>query len=193
MSTEGFPFDPAAGRARLLELVRARAFLDGIQVRLASGKLSDFYIDGKKITLEPEGLYLFARLVIRAVEDLPEVSAVGGLTLGADPIAAAVCALSHPLGRPLKAFIVRKEAKGHGTGRRIEGSISAGEKVVIVEDTITTGASCLRAIRAVEEAGAAVRAVVALVDREDPEADAFRRSYEVRPLFTITEIRQANG
>ncbi|MEZ5987720.1 MAG: orotate phosphoribosyltransferase [Planctomycetota bacterium] len=182
-------FDPIEGRARLLDLVRERAYRDGLDIVLASGKRSTFYVDGKKITLHPEGLYLFASLLLDALEDWPEVTAVGGLTLGADPIAAAVCALSHQRGRPLSAFLVRKEPKGHGTGSRIEGELAEGQKVAILEDTITTGGSSRKAIDAVRELGADPVVVMALVDREDEDGEGFRAEFAVRPLFRLSELR----
>lgn len=182
-------FDPIAARARLLTLVRERAFRDGLDITLASGKRSTFYINGKTITLEPEGLYLFARLLLIELRKLPEVTAVGGLTMGADPIASAICALSFAEGRPMPAFLVRKEAKGHGTGSRIEGDLKKGQKVAIIEDTITTGGSARRAIEAVREVGAIPVVVYALADREDEDGAGFRREFDVRPLFSLKEIR----
>src|SRR5690606_4481033 len=144
-------------------------FKDGVDVTLASGKRSTFYIDGKKITLEAEGLWLFARLLLAELEAFPGVTAIGGLTLGADPIASACCALSFETGRSLRAFLVRKEPKGHGLGARIEGELAAGQQVAIVEDTITTGGSARKAIDAVRELGAEPVVVLALADREDPD------------------------
>lgn len=176
-------------RARLLELVRERAWRDGVDVVLVSGKRSDFYVQGKRITLHPEGLNLFARLLLDALDEFPEITAIGGLTMGADPIAAAVCALSHDRGRPIDAFLVRKEAKGHGIGSRIEGDLAAGQKVAIVEDTVTTGGSARKAIDAVREVGAEPVVVFALVDRGDPDAAAFRSEFDVRSLFTVEELR----
>ncbi|MBI5852956.1 MAG: orotate phosphoribosyltransferase [Planctomycetes bacterium] len=182
-------FDPAAARARLLALVRERAYRDGIDITLASGKKSSFYINGKTITLEPEGLWLFAKLVLHELRAFPQVTAIGGLTMGADPIASAVCALSFEAGRPLRAFLVRKEAKGHGTGSRIEGELARGQQVAILEDTITTGGSARKAIDAVREVGAVPVVVLALADREDEDGAAFRKEFDVRPLFTLAEIR----
>lgn len=178
-------------RTRLLELVRERAYRDGLDIVLASGKRSTFYINGKKITLDPEGLNLTARLMLKELEEFPEVTAVGGLTLGADPLAAAVSALSFDTGQNLRAFLVRKEPKGHGTSSLIEGDLARGEKVAILEDTITTGGSSKKAIAAVTEAGAEAVVVLALADREDPDADGFRAEIEVRPLLTLTDIRGA--
>ncbi|MEZ5966641.1 MAG: orotate phosphoribosyltransferase [Planctomycetota bacterium] len=182
-------FDPAAARARLVELVRERAYRDGVDVVLASGKRSTFYINGKEVTLHPEGLWLLARLMLHELAALPAITAVGGLTLGADPMAAAICALSHETGQNLEAFLVRKEAKGHGTGSRIEGTLRKGQRVAILEDTVTTGGSARRAIDAVREVGAEVVVVLALADREDPDADAFRAEFDVRSLVTLSDLR----
>jgi orotate phosphoribosyltransferase len=135
-------------RARLLELLRARSF-ERRAVTLSSGKTSDFYIDSKQTVLSAEGHFLVGHLFCALIEDrVPKVEAVGGLTLGADPLASATSLVSFLLGRPLAAFYVRKEPKGHGTGQYIEGArhLRAGAPVAIVEDVITTGASTLKAI-----------------------------------------------
>ena len=183
-------FEPAAAKARLLQLVRERAYKDGIDIVLASGKRSTFYINGKKVSLHPEGLWLIAKLLLERLKKHPEITAVGGLTIGADPLASAVAALSFETGQNLKAFLVRKEAKGHGTGSRIEGDLERGEKVAILEDTVTTGGSAKKAIEAVVEAGAIPVVVMAIADREDPDADAFRREFRVECLLTLSEIRK---
>lgn len=181
--------DPRVARERLLELVKQRAYRDDLDIVLASGKRSTFYVNGKKITLHPEGLFLFASLLLDELEAYPEITAVGGLTMGADPIAAAICVLSHLRGRPIAAFLVRKEAKGHGTGSRIEGDLETGQKVAIIEDTITTGGSAIKAIEAVKEVGADPSVVFALVDREDEDAQDFRETYDIRPLFTLSQLK----
>jgi orotate phosphoribosyltransferase len=181
--------DFAANRARLLEIVRERAYKDGLDIVLASGKRSTFYIQGKRVTLHPEGLYLLARLLLCELRKYPEVTAIGGLTLGADPIAAAMAALSYETGQHLNAFLVRKEPKGHGVGSQIEGDLVAGEKVAIIEDTITTGGSARKAIDAVRAVGAEPVVVLALADREDEDAAAFRAEIDVVSLFGLTEIR----
>jgi orotate phosphoribosyltransferase len=183
-------FDPVAGKARLLELVRERAYKDGLDITLVSGKKSDFYINGKKVSLHPEGLYLIARLMLEELRSLPDVTAIGGLTMGADPIASAIAALSYETGQNLSAFLVRKEPKGHGLGSRIEGDLEKGQKVVVIEDTITTGGSALKAVDAAREVGAEVVAVMAIADREDPDAAGFRSEFDVRCLVTLSEIRQ---
>ncbi len=182
-------FDPVSGKQRLLQLVRERAYRDGLDITLASGKKSTFYINGKKVSLHPEGLWLIARLMLDALAKHPEVTAIGGLTIGADPIASAIAALSHETGQDLHAFLVRKEAKGHGTGSRIEGDLAAGQKVAIIEDTVTTGGSARKAIEAVREVGAVPVVVLTIADREDADADGFRSEFQVVPLVTLSEIR----
>jgi orotate phosphoribosyltransferase len=184
--------DPKTARPRLLQLVRERAFRDGIDITLASGKRSDFYINGKTISLHAEGLWLAANLMLDQLDQFPRVVAIGGLTLGADPLAGAMCALSWQRGRPLDAFIVRKEAKGHGTGSRIEGEVPSADRgqVAILEDTVTTGGSARQAIDAVRaEAGADVAVVLALADRLDPDSAPFRAEFDLRPLFDVQQIR----
>ena len=185
-------WDPMAARARLSELVRERAYRDGVDIVLASGKRSSFYINGKRVTLHPEGLYLTARLMLAELEAWPQVTAVGGLTLGADPIVSAMSALSFGTGQNLQAFLVRKERKTHGTGGLIEGELSAGERVAIVEDTITTGGSARKAIEAVRELGAEPEVVLALVDREDGDGDQFRAEFQVRSLISMADLRGAD-
>ena len=143
------------------------------------------------MTLDPEGIYLVGRLMLTELEAFPEITAIGGLTLGADPMAAAVSALSHTTGQNLRAFLVRKEPKAHGTGSLIEGDLEPGEKVAVLEDTITTGASARKAIDAVVAAGAVPVVVLALADREDREADGFRAEFDVRPLLQLADIRGA--
>ena len=183
------PYSREEARARLLELVRERAYQEGVDIVLASGKRSSFYVNGKRITLHPEGLFLFASLLLDELESLPQVDAVGGMAIGADPISAAVATLSWTRGRPIDAFLVRKEAKGHGTGSQIEGEIGEGSRVAIVEDTVTTGGSSRKAIDAVRATGAEVVCVLALVDREDPDGDGFRADFDVRPIFKLHELK----
>jgi orotate phosphoribosyltransferase len=183
------PFDPAAAKTRLLELVRERAYKDGIDIVLASGKRSDFYINGKKVSLHPEGLWLIAKLLLEKLKAYPEITAIGGLTLGADPLASAVAALSYESGQNIGAFLVRKEAKGHGTGSRIEGDLAPGQKVCVIEDTITTGGSAKKAIDAVLGVGAVPVVIMAIADREDPDAAPFRKEFNVECLVTLSEIR----
>ncbi|MBV8300654.1 MAG: orotate phosphoribosyltransferase, partial [Candidatus Dormibacteraeota bacterium] len=153
-------------RAELHDLLLQRAFRFGDFV-LTSGRRSDYYVDGKQVTLLGRGVYLVALAVLDRCRELG-VSAVGGLTLGADPIAAAVAALSGAGESPVDAFIVRKEAKSHGTGAAIEGPpLHAGQRVVLVDDTLTTGGTFLQAAAAVRTAGAVVVEAICVVDREE--------------------------
>ena len=180
-------FDATKARGRLLEVVREKALRRG-RFTLASGKESDFYLDCRLVTLDPEGLFLLSRLILEDLKDSP-VEAVGGLTLGADPIAAGVAALSHLEGRPVRAFLVRKEMKSHGTQKRIEGAPLAGARVAVVEDVMTTGGSAREAIAQAEAAGAKVERVYCLVDRLEGGGDELRsKGYVVRPIFTVTEV-----
>lgn len=182
------PYDARLDNAReeLRRLLLQRAVRRGA-ITLRSGATSTYYIDCREVTLAPDGLALVARLML---ESLPaEIQAVGGPTLGADPIAAGICLLSGQMGRPLPAFIVRKEAKDHGRGKRIEGPVSAGLRVAVVEDTVTTGGALMEALSAVEAAGMVAGAVRCIVDRESGGLDALRaRGYDARALFTASDL-----
>ena len=157
---------------KLLALLAARSAKRG-QFTLASGRQSDLYIDARLTTMSPEGLALVGPLGLAALEGAGwGVDAVGGLTLGADPVSYAIAYASMLAGRPMRAFTVRKEAKAHGTGRLIEGPFRAGDRVAVIEDVITTGGSALRAVEAVRAAGGIVAGVLALVDREEGGREA---------------------
>jgi orotate phosphoribosyltransferase len=174
-------------RARLLELVKTHALKRGHFV-LASGRESTYYLDGRLVTLSAEGAYLIGRLVWDAIRDL-QVQAVGGPTLGADPMATAVAIASYQSGHPIPAFIVRKEAKSHGTGKMVEGPLPEYARVAIVDDTITSGGSAITAIEALESMGCQVAAVVSLVDRLEGASEALAaRGYRYLPLFTIRDL-----
>jgi len=148
---------------------------------LSSGKKSDFYVDCRKVTLHPQGAKLIGKIILEKIKGL-KVDAIGGLTLGADPITSTVVALS-----TIPGFIVRKKAKEHGTQQRIEGLIEPGWKVVIVEDVATTGASALQAIEAAEAAGAKVIKVISVVDREEGAAESLK-NYDFDPIFRRSEL-----
>lgn len=156
-----------ADRAELAELVRTLAVVHG-RVRLSSGREADYYVDLRRATLHHRAAPLIGKLVRELTADWDYV-AVGGLTLGADPVATAVL---HAPGRSIDAFVVRKEAKSHGMQRRIEGANVTGERVLVVEDTSTTGGSALTAVAAVQEAGGEVVGVVTVVDRATGAAEA---------------------
>jgi orotate phosphoribosyltransferase len=157
---------------RLLSILAERSARRG-QFTLASGRQSTLYIDARLTTMSPDGLALIGPLALAVLRDADwRVHAVGGLTLGADPISYAISYASAETVTPLRAFTVRKEAKAHGTGRLIEGPFQAGDRVAIIEDVITTGGSALRAVEAVRAAGGTVVGVLALVDREEGGRDA---------------------
>jgi orotate phosphoribosyltransferase len=152
---------------RLLTLLAERSARRG-HFTLASGRQSTLYIDARLTTMSPDGLALIGPLALSALHSAGwAVDAVGGLTLGADPMSYAIAYASALAGSPVRAFTVRKEAKAHGTGRLIEGPFREGDRVAVVEDVITTGGSALRAAQAVRDAGGIVAGVLALVDREE--------------------------
>jgi orotate phosphoribosyltransferase len=157
---------------RLLSILAERSARRG-QFTLASGRQSTLYIDARLTTMSPDGLALIGPLALAALRDVDwRVQAIGGLTLGADPISYAIAYASAETTSPLRAFTVRKEAKTHGTGRLIEGPFHDGDRVAVIEDVITTGGSALRAVEAVRAAGGIVAGVLALVDREEGGRDA---------------------
>ncbi len=133
---------------------------------LTSGKKASFYIDLRQVSLDHRVAPLIGDVMLEVLMEFPEAEMVGGLTMGADPIASAIMHRAVIAGRPLDAFVVRKEPKGHGMGKQVEGPSVQGRKVVVVEDTSTTGGSPLKAIEAVEKAGATVVAVAVVVDRD---------------------------
>ncbi len=158
-------------RDELRELVADRAFTYG-DFTLTSGRRSDYYVDGKQVTLDGRGLYLVAWFALQHCRQ-HDIDAIGGLTLGADPIASAVAALSGETERPLTAFIVRKEVKAHGTARTIEGpNLHAAQRVLLVDDTLTTGGTFLQASEAVLTTGATIVGALCVVDREEGGREA---------------------
>src|SRR5438067_7556969 len=172
-------------RARLLELLRTRAFAER-EVTLSSGAKSNFYIDCKQVSLDAEGALLIGELFHAVIDEVaPQAVAVGGLTLGADPLATATSIVSFQAGRPRAAFLVRKEPKGHGTGQWIESAkLPDGAKVVILEDVVTTGASTLRAIERARGAGLTILYAVGLVDRLEGGREAVTEETPLVTLFT---------
>jgi orotate phosphoribosyltransferase len=178
-----------ADRSRLLEILRTLSF-ERRKVILASGRESDFYIDCKRTALTAEGHVLIGRVLFDRVRRIqPLVRGVGGLTLGADPIASAIALTSFLEGEPVDAFIVRKEPKGHGTGQWIEGrkTIPDGSRVVVIEDVVTTGGSALKAIERCRAERLEPVACLALVDR----AEGGREAIEAQgvPLQAVFERR----
>lgn len=174
-------------RERLRRLLRELSLRRG-EFTLASGRKSDYYLDCRRSTLHPEASWLAARAVLETLErEGLDAEAIGGLTLGADPIVGAVVALSHEAGRPLPGFIVRKDSKQHGLRQRIEGTPVEGKRVVVIDDVVTTAGSTLEAVQAVREAGGTVIGAVCLVDREEGGA-ARLAGIPFFPIFTRSEL-----
>lgn len=152
-------------RQQLIDYISAGAVFHG-DFTLTSGKKATYYVDLRKVSLDHRVAPLIGQVMIDLIKDVPDVSAVGGLTMGADPIAAAVMHQGAAQGLAYDAFVVRKEPKDHGRGRQVEGPELAGKRVVVLEDTSTTGGSPLAAIAALEKVGAIVAAVAVVVDRD---------------------------
>ncbi|MCL2430309.1 MAG: orotate phosphoribosyltransferase [Alphaproteobacteria bacterium] len=173
----------AEKRERLRQIIREKSFSAGGDFRLASGTGSSIYFDLKKTVFDPEGATLVADMLFEAIRH-DDVDQVGGLEIGAVPIATAVAMRSWPE-RPIRAFFVRKEAKGHGTNKLIDGEYRDGGKTILVEDVTTTGGSAMKAVNAVRERGGAVIKIVTIVDRlEGAKAKLAREGIELVALFT---------
>ena len=182
--------------AELLELAKARGALSFGDYVLSSGQRSSYYFDGRRLTLDPRGAYLTGKAFFELLRRY-DVDAVGGPTLGADPIVTAVALTSGLEGKPMSAFIVRKEGKAHGMGNLIEGPLEPGSRVAIVDDACSTGASLLHAVDAAEAEGHEVVVVMAIIDRRQGGSEELRRrGYEFRCLLEAMpdgDIRIAPG
>jgi orotate phosphoribosyltransferase len=176
--------DVTSPRERLLEIIRAKAIVHG-RVTLSSGKEADYYVDLRRITLDGEAAPLVGQVMRRLTADLA-FDAVGGLTLGADPVATAMLHAAAAAGERLDAFVVRKAGKAHGLQQRIEGPSIAGRRVLVVEDTTTTGASPLEAVSAAREAGAEVVAVATIADRATGAGERLEAEAGVPYLFVYS-------
>jgi len=177
---------------RLIELIIEKAFRYSEEpvFRLVSGRMSNYYFNCKAVTLYPEGMHLIGNLLFDLIKNL-DVKGIGGLTLGADPIAYAVAYTSYLRGGPIEAFVVRKTAKSHGTMQWIEGNIKRGDKVVIVDDVITTGKSTIEAITRSKEAGLDIVKVIALIDRQEGGKEAVEASgYKLDSIITREEVME---
>jgi len=175
-------------RERLKEILIRNSILRG-KFTLASGKESSYYIDARLTTLDPEGVSLVAEIFLEEILKDPGINAVGGPTMGADPIVGALIAESHRTGRPLRGFLVRKKEKDHGTGKIVEGGLKPGDVTAVVEDVVTTGGSVVTAIEAVKSIGAEVRKALVIVDREEGGDQTFRKmGIELYSIFKISEL-----
>jgi len=185
----------SSAKEQLRTLLQEKSVYHG-EFTLASGAKSDFYVDARVTTLDPRGACLIGEVGWKLVKETASklgkrVDAIGGLTLGADPVALSIGIASQRQdpSSPLQVFTVRKAAKEHGRQKRIEGNFSPGNSVVVVDDVITTGGSTLQAIDAIEEAGGRVAFVIVLVDREEGgRANIQRRGHMVIPIFTRREL-----
>ncbi|RQW79659.1 MAG: orotate phosphoribosyltransferase [Methanothrix sp.] len=177
----------ASERERLLELLKSKS-LEIRDVTLSSGRKSDYYIDCKRVTLTPEGAFLTAKLMLDMIG--PDVSAVGGLTLGADPIVSSIAVVSHLQKRNVAALIVRKEPKKHGTMSYVEGpALEKGAKVAVVEDVVTSGASLLRAVERIAAAGYQPVQALTILDRQEGGREAIsEKGFELQALFTRADL-----
>ena len=171
---------------RLLDLFKSRAFSFGRFV-LASGKESTYYVNSKKALFHSEAVALLGEAIWDRTKDL-DIQAVGGLEVGAIPLATAAVLHYHRQGRELEGFFVRKEAKGHGSRERLEGVLPPGARVAVLDDVLTTGGSVLQAINEVEKAGATVVTVVCIVDRLEGARELLAPKYNYQPIFTIRDF-----
>jgi orotate phosphoribosyltransferase len=180
-------------KTRLLQLIKEKSYEER-KVVLSSGKKSSFYFDGKQTTLNPEGSYITGKLFYQKIRNAPvPVEAVGGMTLGADPIVTSIAIVSFLEGNPLPAFIVRKEPKKYGTCRWIEGgaNLKPQAKVAIVEDVVTTGATTLKAISRAEEEGLEVVQVLALIDREEGGIQHLsEKGYKLESILSYSDFKE---
>jgi len=179
-------------KKRLLELILEKAFKYSEEpvFKLVSGRMSNYYFNCKTVALYPEGMYLIGNLIFERIKDLG-IKGVGGLTLGADPVAYAVAYTSHLRGKAVEAFVVRKTPKSHGTMQWIEGNVQKGDRVVIVDDVITTGKSTIEAITRALEGGLEIVKVIVLIDRQEGGKEAIEAlGYKVGSVITRDEVME---
>jgi orotate phosphoribosyltransferase len=179
-------------KERLIELIIEKAFKYSEEpvFKLVSGSMSNYYFNCKAVTLYPEGVYLIGNLFFDLIKNL-DIKGIGGLTLGADPIAYAVAYTSYLKNKPVEAFVVRKTAKSHGTMQWIEGNIKSGDRVAIVDDVITTGKSTIEAITRAKEVGLEIVKVIALIDRQEGGREAIETlSHKIESIITRDEVME---
>ena len=175
---------------QLIELIIEKAFKYSKEpiFKLVSGRMSNYYFNCKAVTLHPEGMYIIGNLIFDLIEDT-DVKGVGGLTLGADPIAYSIAYTSFLKKKPIEAFVVRKTAKSHGTVQWIEGNVNKGDRVVIVDDVITTGKSTIEAINRAKEEGLHIVKVIALIDRQEGGREAVAElGFKLDSIITREEV-----
>ncbi|MEM9644745.1 MAG: orotate phosphoribosyltransferase [Planctomycetota bacterium] len=179
----------AYDRDALLSLIQSESLRRG-EFTLASGKTASYYLDCRQVTLHPQGANLIAAGMLDIIKNSGSMpDAVGGMAIGADPITASIITLAGQQDLSMRGFMVRKEAKGHGTGKQVEGPVTPGQKVVIVEDVITTGGSAIKAVDAVREFGLEVEYVIGIIDRLAGGSEAFAaKGLELKTLCTIRDF-----
>jgi orotate phosphoribosyltransferase len=179
----------AAKKARLLEIIKQKSLLtQGGPFKLASGAMSEYYLDLKPTAFDPEGASLIADIVFAMLKDDNDVDAIGGLELGAVPIVVALSARSWPE-RPINGFVVRKETKGHGTDKKIDGNFKPQSTVILIEDVTTKGGSVMQAVGAVRARGATVKRIVTIVDRlEGAAANLRKEGLDLEAVFTSKDL-----
>ncbi len=187
-----FPMDQNL-KKRLMTLLLEKSikYSDTPVFKLASGRMSDFYVDCRKVTHNAEGKYLIGNIIFHLLQNV-DVDAIGGLTLGADPIAAAVSHTAFLNNKPINSFVIRKERKEHGLKKLVEGDVREGDRVIIVDDVITTGGSTIKAIEAAREEGLQIVKVIVLVDREEGgREEILKHVSSVEAVYTKTELLEA--
>jgi len=175
-------------KKRLLEIIKQKSFLKG-RFKLASGEMSDYYLDMKPTMFDPEGAWLCAEIVCEMLANDPTVDSIGGLELGAVPIITTVAARSWRSPRPIGGFVVRKEKKGHGTDKKIDGNFKDNSAVILLEDVTTKGGSVMEAVRAVRQRGGTVKKIITIVDRlEGAEENLRKEGLALAPIFTTKDL-----
>jgi orotate phosphoribosyltransferase len=173
---------------RLREILLKKSVVLGREFTLASGKTSNFYVDARITTLDPEGATLCGKIFLQMLGDF-SVDAVGGYSIGADPIVTAIAVLSHLQNRPLPAFIIRKEEKGHGTRKMIEGNFHPGDRVALFDDVITSGGSIIKGAKQVESEDGKVEVIMAVLDRTEGGREAIEgHGYRFMSIFTKKDL-----
>jgi len=179
-------------KTRLLELLKALSYEEGDFV-LTSGKRSTYYIDAKETTLNPEGMNLVGKIMYRMAREIPDIQAVGGVSIGGDPLVCSVVLSAYAANDGLLGFFIRKEPKGHGSNLWVEGgkNLQKGMNVVILEDVVTTGGSSLKAIEVTEKEGYKVKGTIALLDRLEGGRETIEaKGYIFKSIFSLTDLRK---
>jgi orotate phosphoribosyltransferase len=177
-------------KSRLLEIIKVKSLLTQNSFKLVSGSTSNYYFDMKPTTFDPEGATLISEVVFDLLKREHDVESIGGLELGAVPIIVSVCARSWSE-RPISGFVVRKEKKGHGTDKRIDGSFRPNSTVVLFDDVITKGGSVMQAVRAVREKGAHIKKIITIIDRQEGATENLQKEgLELISIFRTQDFRQ---